>query len=96
MLAGMMGIPPTIAALFTVAKLGGGTQVDSASRPVCIFHRDKSSGVLLFSYVPPAFMAASAYVGGGGRFDMTILYVMVSWGVGSLLAWAIDNFFQSC
>lgn len=91
MLAGTMAILLTTVTLFLVAKLGGGVEVLAPLVGLLAFSIVILSRISLFSYIPAAFMAASAYVGAGGDFDLTIIYVIASWGVGLLLAWAIDN-----
>jgi hypothetical protein len=40
-------------------------------------------------------MAASTYVGAGGSWGLSLLFIVVSWGAGLLLAWIIDNLSRS-
>ena len=49
-----------------------------------------ASAIPWFSYVLASFMAASAYVGAGGKPEVGG-YVGLSWAAGPRPAWGIDN-----
>ncbi len=88
--AGALGIALTVAALWSVGMLGGGTTALVLIVALLAFSIVLASGIPWFSYVPASFMAASAYVGAGGKPEVAG-YVVLSWAAGLLLAWGIDN-----
>lgn len=90
MAAGTLGIALTVAALFGVGALGGGIVPLVLIVSALAFAIVLASGIALFSYVPAAFMAASAYVGAGGKPEVA-LAVVLSWAAGLALAWGIDH-----
>ena len=89
--AGLLGVVLTALALYVIGRLGGSLGILVVGVALLAFFIVMSSGVALFAYVPATFMAASAFVGAGGKADMTVVFVGVSWAIGLLLAWAIDN-----
>ena len=90
MAAGTLGILLTVVALFVVGMLGGGLVPLVLVVAALAFSIVLASGIPLFSYVPASFMAASAYVGAGGKPEVAA-YVVLSWAAGLVLAWGIDN-----
>jgi len=90
MAAGTLGILLTLAALYGVGALGGGIMPLVLIVAALAFAIVLASGIALFSYVPAAFMAASAYVGAGGKPEVAVA-VTLSWVAGLVLAWAIDH-----
>lgn len=90
MAAGTLGTVLKVGALFGVGALGGGIAPLVLIVAALAFAIVLSSGIALFSYVPAAFMAASAYVGAGGKPEVA-LTVVFSWAAGLVLAWRIDH-----
>jgi hypothetical protein len=95
MAAGTLGIVLTALALSMLSALGGGLTVTALVVACLAFTIILCSGVPLFAHVPSAFMAASAYVGAGGSWGLAIVFIIVSWGVGLVLAWIIDSMSRS-
>jgi len=91
MAAGTLGVIFTVVALYAIGALGGGTTPFVLTVTLLAFLIVMSSGIQLFSNIPAAFMAAAAYVGAGGKIDSSIVFVLVSWGAGLVLAFGIDN-----
>jgi hypothetical protein len=91
MAAGTLAIVLTAVALSIIAQLGGGLMttvfvVASLAFTIILF-----SGIPWFAHIPSAFMAAATYVGAGGSWSLSLLFIIVSWAAGLLLAWIIDN-----
>jgi hypothetical protein len=95
MAAGTLGIVLTAVALSIIAQLGGGLTSTVFVVALLAFTIILCSGIALFSHIPSAFMAASTYVGAGGSWGLSLLFIIVSWGAGLLLAWIIDNLSRS-
>jgi hypothetical protein len=95
MAAGTLGILLTAVALTVIGTLGGGLAATVMVVAVLAFTIIMCSGVPLFAHIPSAFMAASTYVGAGGSWSPVLLFIILSWGVGLLLAWIIDNLSRS-
>ncbi len=90
MAAGTLGIVLTVVVLYVVSRLGGGLAPLVLLVALLAFLIVAASGIQFFSYVPAAFMAASAYVGAGAKPDLAV-DVILSWAAGLALAWAIDH-----
>lgn len=95
MAAGSLGIVLTAVALSIIAQLGGGLMLTVFVVASLAFIIVLFSGIPLFAHIPSAFMAASTYVGAGGSWSFTLLFIIVSWAAGLLLAWIIDNLSRS-
>jgi len=93
--AGTLGIVLTAVALSALTALGGGLTATVLIVACLAFTIILCSGVPPFAHVPSAFMAASAYVGAGGSWSLSIVFIIVSWGVGLILAWIIDRMSRS-
>lgn len=95
MAAGTLGILLTAIALSALTALSGGLTATVLIVACLAFTIILCSGVPLFAHVPSAFMAASAYVGAGGSWGLAIVFIILSWGVGLILAWIIDSMSRS-
>ena len=84
MASGTLGILLTAAILYAVALLGGGLAPLVLLVALLAFLIVMASGIQFFSFVPAAFMAASAYVGAGAKIEVAV-YVILSWAAGLAL-----------
>ncbi len=86
--AGLAGIGLTALTLFGVGALGGSLNWLIALVAVLAFVLVAMASVPALAYTPAAFLGAASFFGSGGKIDVSIAFVALSWLMGVALGYA--------
>lgn len=88
--AGLAGVLLTALTMFGVQQFGGGLPALLVLVPILAFVLVAMADLRMLSFTPAAFLGAAAFFGSGGKPDLSILFVSLTWIAGVLLGFASE------